>query len=176
MDIDKEMWKDIEGYDGDYQVSNRGRVRSLKFGREKILKENTVSEYRMIELFGGKGERRKLCLVSRLVAQAFRPDWVENLEVDHINGVKTQNNIENLRMVTREMNRRSFLTKRRGCSSQFRGVTWDKNKKRWQARIQVDGKGKHLGRYDEEEEAARAYNKAAINDGYNPEALNKFKP
>ena len=110
--------------------------------------------------------------VARLVAQHFLPSWDECLQIDHINGIKTQNNIENLRMVTGKMNRRSFAKKKQGCSSQFRGVYWRKDRKKWRAQILSGDKRKHLGSFNDEVEAAKAFNKAAIENGYTPEALN----
>ena len=172
--MNKEIWKDIVGYDGDYQVSNQGRVRSLKFGKIRMLKLSTnYRGYFCVTLWKRKP---RFFRIGRLVAQAFLPDWDAALQVDHINGVKTEDHVENLRMVTNVENNRSFKTKSQGCTSRFRGVAWHKNRRRWVAIITLAGKLKHLGYFDDEAEAARAYNKAAINYGFNPEALNKFKP
>ena len=170
-----EEWKDIEGYDGDYQVSSLGRVRSLKFGKSRILKGRTDYDgYLIIGLC--KGGRQKFHRIPRLVAKAFLPDWDESLEVDHINGVKKETYVSNLRMVTHQGNSRSFRTKAQGCTSRFRGVSWRKDKKKWTAVITLAGKQKHLGYFVDEVEAAKAWDKAAIQYGFNPEALNQPKP
>ena len=165
-----EEWKDIEGYDGDYQVSSLGRVRSLKSGKTRVLKTSTNRKgYFLVNLY----KRRRRCpRIGRLVAQAFLPDWDAALQVDHINGVKTEDHVENLRMVTSAENNKSFKTKAQGCTSRFRGVSWRKDKKKWDAVITCDGKKKHLGYFDDEVEAAKAYNKGAIKYGFNTEALN----
>jgi hypothetical protein len=165
-----EEWKDIEGYDGDYQVSNRGRVRSLKFGKIRMLKPSTNRYgYFCVNLYKrGPLQFRR----GRLVAQYFLPDWDESLQVDHINGVKTEDHVENLRMVTNAENNRSFRTKAQGCTSRFRGVSWRKDRKIWVAIITLGGKSKHLGYFVDEAEAAKTWDKAAIQHGFNSESLN----
>ena len=165
----EEEWKDIVGYEGHYRISNQGRVMSLKFGKTRIMKLNENNLGRIIiGLCKNKG--RKILFISRLVAQHFLPDWDKSLNVDHINGVKTENDVDNLRMVTNAQNLRSFQ-KVRG-KSKFRGVCFCKGEGSWRARLMFDRKRKHLGYFDDEEEAARAWDAAAIENGYNPEALN----
>ena len=106
----EEIWRDIEGYKGLYQVSNMGRVRSLdrwityKDGREALFKGKILhlncntSGYLEVNLC--KQSKGKMIGVHRLVAQSFI-DNVDNLpEVDHIDGDKTNNNVTNLRWVT----------------------------------------------------------------------------
>jgi hypothetical protein len=165
----EEEWEDVIGYEGDYRISNQGRVMSLKHGNTRIMKlrENRTG-YVIIGWY--KNKRHKTSMISRLVAQHFLPDWDESLQVDHINGVRAENHIDNLRMVTNAQNLRSFQ-KVRG-KSKFRGVSWNKSVKKWIARIMLDGKRKHLGCFNDEAAAARAWDAAAIESGYNPEALN----
>ena len=168
----KEEWKDVIGYEGHYRISNQGRVMSLKFGKTRIRKPSFQRDgYLQIVL--SKSKRNKNLIVARLVAEHFLPDWDKSLQVDHINGVKTDNHVDNLRMVTNAQNCRSFQKKPKGKSSKFRGVCFNKQIGSWRAYFgDSNGKQKHLGYFDDEEEAARAYDAAAIENGYNPEALN----
>ena len=168
----KEEWKDIVGYEGVYRISNQGRVVSLKYGKTRIRKLCFQRDgYLQIALF--KNKRTKFFLIARLVAQHFLPDWDKSLQVDHINGVKTENHLDNLRMVTCSQNHRSFQKKPKGTASKFRGVSFHKRDRRWTAYFRdSNGKQKHLGCFDDEEEAARAWDAAVTENGYNPEALN----
>lgn len=101
-----EEWKDIVGFEGVYQVSNEGRVRSL-YGnhkaREKILRLYTnKSNYWRVHLCSfGKDKR---FLVSRLVAQAFIPNPDNLPQVNHIDGNKNNNTIGNLEWITMSNN------------------------------------------------------------------------
>ena len=71
--MESEVWKDIAGYDGDYQVSNFGRVKTLKNGKEKMLKPGTVgNNYLIVRLY--KTKSSKQFKVHRLVAAAFIPN------------------------------------------------------------------------------------------------------
>lgn len=98
-----EIWKDIEGYKGLYQVSNYGQVKSLKFGKEKILKQCKLKDgYLYVRLCqNGKGKTYK---VHRLVVKCFL-EAIEGKDiVNHKNEIKTDNRVENLEWVSSKEN------------------------------------------------------------------------
>ena len=102
----EEEWRDVVGYEGLYQVSSKGRVKSLNYrrtGKEKVLKLGKDNNgYLTVGLH--KEGKVKWCTVHRLVATAFIPN-IENLpEVNHIDECKTNSNVENLEWCTREYN------------------------------------------------------------------------
>ena len=82
-------------------------------------------------------------------------------QIDHINRVKTDNRIENLRLCTESENRAN-RTKFKGITSIFKGVDWQKNCKKYRARICVNKKQRALGHFDTAREAAEAYNMYVI--------------
>ena len=93
----KEVWKDIEGYEGLYQVSTLGRVKNSRSGR--ILKggKHKAGYHQVILCKNGKV---KYYLVHRLVAQAFIPNPQNKPQVNHIDEDKENNYVENLEWVT----------------------------------------------------------------------------
>ncbi len=82
-------------------------------------------------------------------------------EVDHVNGDRADNRADNLRECTRQQNQ--WNARKRGDSpaSQYKGVTWCKQKCKWQARLHKDYKSQHLVFFDSEEAAGAAYLAAA---------------
>ena len=118
-EVEEEIWKDIEDYEGYYQVSNRGRVKSLerimpspitKSGfqtlKTKILKPSlNLKGYQIV--FLNKDGKKKTVLVHRLVAFAFCDGYMDTdppMEVNHKNGKHTDNDASNLEWVTPKEN------------------------------------------------------------------------
>lgn len=91
----QEIWKDIEGYEGCYQVSNLGRVKSLKFGKEKILTP-TINSRGYYHTCLRKDGRSVTVYIHRIVAKAFLPN-PDNLPlINHKDEDKTNNRVDNL--------------------------------------------------------------------------------
>lgn len=99
----EELWKEIEGYNGDYLISNFGKVKSLKNKNPKILKIGIDKDgYYKITLC--KNNIRKTFFPHRLVGKAFIPNPENKPEINHINGLKNDNNVANLEWVTPKQN------------------------------------------------------------------------
>jgi hypothetical protein len=96
----------VPGFLG-YYITRDGRVISTKSGTAKVLKPTLTSwRYHKVDLSNTRAGRRG-ATVHRLVAQAYLPNYSEDLEVDHIDGNKINNNLNNLRMCDRDTNSRN---------------------------------------------------------------------
>ena len=127
----------------------------VKKGDEWRLKKFTNSGRGYLQT-GFCFEKKKLTKIykHRLVFFVYNPDFdifrrsrTENF-IDHVDKDKSNNSIENLRIVTKQQN--TFNTK-------AKGYTWCKKNKKWHAQIHLDGKNKNLGYFENEEEAREAY-------------------
>jgi hypothetical protein len=93
-----EVWRDVIGYEGMYQVSDHGRIRSLKFGKERILKPDKHKDgYLIVNLYKDKISKY---LIHRLVCLNFLDNPENKEQINHINGIKTDNRLINLEWVT----------------------------------------------------------------------------
>jgi hypothetical protein len=116
-----EVWRDVVGYEGYYKVSNLGKVKSLDRivtnparGNDMKLKGRILSlcfsrkNYNCVNLYNGEGGKTKA--VHRLVAEAFIPNPFNKPFIDHINTIRTDNRVQNLRWVTSKENCHNELT------------------------------------------------------------------
>lgn len=114
------------------------------------------------------GPERRTLYMHRLIL-GLEPD--DPREVDHINRNGLDNRRANLRVVTRPENRQN-LGPRRGSSSRFRGVTWQRDKGKWRARVRWQGRSYSLGYFADERAAAEAVSRwRAENMPFSVEAL-----
>lgn len=157
-------------------------IRNLKFKKTEVscFSDGSIrNEGSTIKTFGYKDAAgymqarvgKYAPLVHRLIAEAFLDNWDAGMQVDHINGNKSDNRACNLRMVTPKMNKRGFLSKKTGASSKYRGVSVNPSGT-WRGSIKESGKTRHLGAFSSEIEAAIEYDRAAIELGYDAQALN----
>ena len=155
----EEIWKDIPGYEGLYQVSDFGNVKSLsdRWGKERLMKPST-NKRGYLQLVLCKQDNRKTIRVHQLVAMAFlgHVPCGMNLIVDHYpDKTKTNNNLRNLRLATQRENCSS-----RGGSSKYVGVRLCSITNKWRAHININRKFKHLGSFINEIDAHNEYQKA----------------
>lgn len=99
-----EIWKDVVGYEGLYQVSNLGNVKSLYFGKQKILKQNIgTSGYLFVHLY--KDKNSTPVMVHRIVYEAFYGiKSCRKYVVDHIDNNKQNNILSNLQYISNRLN------------------------------------------------------------------------
>lgn len=140
----KEIWKKIEEYN-DYQVSNLGRVKSLKNKKEKVLKPSKNSSgYLQVVL--SKNGKVKSHFIHKLVAKAFVDNKNKYIEVNHIDENKTNNFYSNLEWCDRKYNMNYGTIKAKQAKAQMKKV----------AKLSKDGKVLQV--YESIKEAAKANN------------------
>ena len=131
--IEGEIWKDIAGFEGLYQVSSYGRVKSLNYGGGKgvvkIMKQTfTDKEYLIVRLT--KDGKTKTFRTHKLVATAFIPNVENKPEIDHVNTIRYDNRVENLRFVTHKENMNNELTRKHNSESHKGKVVSEETKEK----------------------------------------------
>jgi len=106
VNMKKQIWKDVKGYEGIYKVSNTGLIKNIK--RNKILATRTTyDKYLRINL--NKNGNKKTFKIHRLVADAFIPNPHNKPTVNHIDGNKQNNMLDNLEWMTFKDNYQYYL-------------------------------------------------------------------
>jgi hypothetical protein len=166
-DIEGEIWKDIEGLNGYYQISSFGRIKSLsrmiitsrsRTTKERILKVR-ITKYGYINITITFNAKQYVLIVHRLVAQHFINNLKNKREINHIDSVKLNNSVENLEWVSCLENEcHKNISEKKKLTSKYIGVSLNKDikTKKWRSQIKINKKTIYLGSFKTEEEAYQA--------------------
>lgn len=178
--MQKEIWKDIKGFESLYQVSNLGRIKSLSkfinnnpksktigfYSKEKNLKPTkSNSGYLYVVIY--KKSKKYTLFIHRLVAQAFIPNPDNLPQVDHLDGNKLNNNVDNLEWVTSKENiNRAWKMGLYKPRSENKGKLNNYSKSIRKKVLQYDLQGNLINSYNSTREASRItnYNNGNINN------------
>jgi hypothetical protein len=154
--------KPLKNYENLYYITDDLKIFSVArkgtSGNEIIPQMNIENGYLRVSL--SKDNKRKKVMLHRIIAENFIPNPNNYNTVDHINGNKLDNRIENLRWCSQAENTRFDNHKiRRNNTSGFRGISFDKRCSKYQAEISFDGKRIYVGKFDTLEMAIQERNK-----------------
>ena len=168
------IWKPIKGYEGYYEISNYGDIKSIKrvvqnsgsksgfmTVKERIMKwRYDTSGYPIAGL--SKSKKLKTIAVHILVWDHFggKPRESLKIQIDHIDKNKSNPRIDNLRLLSQPVNILRNHKDNLSESSKHPGVHWDKDAEKWRTRICIRGIRRNIGLFNNEKEAASAYMKA----------------
>jgi len=155
-----EKFKAISGYGGLYEISNFGRVKSIGYSTIRILKPR-IDTNGYLQVVLSKNKKEHNCSIHRLVSLAFILNPENYLQINHKDGNKQNNRIDNLEWCSCRYNI-NYYHKNQDTSSKYSGVCWDKGTKKWKAKFSISGKTIYLGIFDSEIEAAEIYEKAVL--------------
>jgi len=163
-----EGWKSVKGYENYYEISTKGNIRSLdrvvyhpvskKLTLKGKMLKKTLSTNGYYTVSLTKLGKSKVIYIHQLVAVAFLAHEINGmtLVVNHIDYIKTNNNVSNLEIVTQRDN---CILKRKKGSSMYTGVARI-NENKWVSRIRIKVNQKYLGSFTNEIKAAEAYTNA----------------
>ena len=155
----EELWKNIPCFE-DYEVSNLGNVRH---GSKEIKGCLDTYGYRQVNLY--KNTIRYTRKVYRLVLEAFNPNTDNKPQIDHINRIRTDDRLENLRWVTSSENCRNKY----GYIEDMHGITWNKKNSKYIVRFIKNGKETYFGSCSTLEEAKKLRDISLTTDTFIPQ-------
>lgn len=169
-ELTTEVWKDIPEWEGFYQASSLGRIRSLhrydkdslgrtknKKGRVRVVKEKTNS---YLGLTLTTSNKRKSCSVHKLVCSTFHPNTENKCCVNHKDSNKQNNRANNLEWCTIRENVKHWIENDASQSSNYIGVSIVRSYNKWRSAIELNGVVYSLGTYESELKAYTAYTDA----------------
>lgn len=148
--MDSEEWTNIKGYD--YFISTHGNVENALTGELLKPRINKGGYYDVSLCKNGKAKNFK---VHRLVANAFIDNPYNKKNVDHRDGNRTNNKVNNLRYATDSENQHNKSMQSNNTSG-VTGINFDKRNQKWYARITINSKTKFIGYFKTKEEATLA--------------------
>lgn len=169
----EEIWKDITGYEGLYQVSNFSRIRSLdrtvkvsnptrfRFFKGQIVNPVKLPIGYLVVTLSNIRKNRRVLYVHRLVATEFIDNPNRYEVINHIDGDPTNNSLSNLEWCTQRENVGHFF-KSRNKTSPYVGVSYNTKEKRWCTQLRVNGKPVWIGSFKNEQDAIKAHQKCMI--------------
>lgn len=135
-----EIWKPVVGFENLYKVSNLGNVKSIYRYKKQLIPFKQKNGYLSVTIY--KDGKKYFKLIHRLVAMAFIPNPLEKEQVNHIDEVKTNNQVENLEWMTSKENMNYGTARARSSKAQGKSV------------IQMTMDGEILNKFDTENETA----------------------
>jgi len=168
--VTDEIWKPIKGYEGRYEVSNTGKVKSLEriefmpwMGKNRVCKEKPMriqqkdNIYLFVTLSDGGGRTTQKCrYVHRLVAEAFKGPIPKGHIINHKDRDRTNNHEDNIEIVSQRDNCLHCVRGRKK-SSKYPGVHFEVASGWWKAMARRGKKKVYLGKFDNEDSAYEAY-------------------
>lgn len=166
-----EKWLPVMGFEGFYEVSDLGRIKSVSRNyidinnviyqkKDKVLSSHPNKGYLKIRLRGNN--KNFNYTVHQIVSISFLNHVIcgHNLVINHKNFIRCDNRVINLEIIT---HRENCNKKHLKSTSKYVGVYWNSQKNRWNSKIKINGRAKLLGSFVDEKEASEYYEKALIN-------------
>jgi hypothetical protein len=159
-ELNSEVWKDVIGYDYQYQISNLGRFKRVTAYTKRhtgFITRGVFDKFGYLRVNVVENKKAKTLKVHRIVTYHFLNNYSEDLSVNHKNFNKSDNRIENLEMMTYSENALDFIlkVKKEKSYSNILGVGYHSQLGKWTTRVNKNGKRVSLGTYSTKEEAEK---------------------